>query len=341
MDDTPQGPGTDGRTAVLLVNLGTPDAPTPAAVRRYLAEFLSDRRVIDLPRALWLPLLYGAILPLRSRRSAHAYQTVWSERGSPLAFLTADLADGVAGALGDAVDVAWAMRYGQPSIAGVLRRLREGGMRRLLVVPLYPQYSATTTASVFDAVAAELRGWRWPPELRLVGEYWREDGWSRAIAESILAHRRAHGAGERLLMSFHGIPERYVTAGDPYFQQCVASAQRIAADAGLREDEWLLSFQSQVGRERWLQPYTDATVQRLAREGVRRIDVVCPGFAVDCLETLEEIAIRNREAFVEAGGEQLSYIPALNAGAAHVAVITRLVQRHLQGWPIGAGTVEA
>lgn len=329
-----EGHGRVERCAVLLVNLGTPAAPTPAAVRRYLAEFLTDPRVIELPRWLWWPVLHGVILPFRSRRSAHAYGQVWTDRGSPLATHTADLADALGEAMGEHVDVAWAMRYGEPSIPSVLQRLNaEGTLRRLLVVPLYPQYSATTTASVFDAVTAELRTWRWPPELRFVNDYWRETAWLDAVAGRIDAFWREHGRGDRLLFSFHGIPRRYFMAGDPYHCQCQGSARRIAERLGLDASHWQLSFQSRVGREEWLKPYTDETVRRLAREGVRRLDVVCPGFAVDCLETLEEIAMQNRDGFMAAGGESLRYIPALNAGDDHVRALQAVADRHGQGWP--------
>lgn len=326
--------GKAERCAVLLVNLGTPAAPTPVAVRRYLAEFLADPRVIELPRWLWLPLLHGVILPFRSRRSAHAYGKIWTERGSPLAVFTSDLAEKLGRSLGDAVDVAWAMRYGEPSISSVLRRLNAGGtLRRLLVVPMYPQYSSTTTASVFDAIATELSTWRWPPELRFVNDYWHEPTWLDAAAASIDSYWREHGRGDRLLFSFHGIPKRYFLAGDPYFCHCQGSARRIAERLDLQPGDWLLSFQSRVGREEWLKPYTDETVQRLAKEGVRRLDVICPGFAVDCLETLEEIAMQNRDSFLAAGGEVLRYIPALNADQAHVQALSALVHRHGRGWP--------
>lgn len=323
------------KSGLLLVNLGTPDAAEPRAVRRYLAEFLGDPRVIELPRALWLPLLHGVILPLRSRRSAHAYAQVWSERGSPLRWHSEDLvaalqrqfdADGVA------VEVRLAMRYGGPSIGSVLDDWIRAGLRQLLVLPLYPQFSATTTATTFDEVGRCLAGWRWPPELRLINDYFAEPGWAAAVAARIRAHWAEHGRGERLLMSFHGLPQRYLRAGDPYHCQCHASARLIAAELGLAPSEWQTSFQSRVGREPWLQPYTDHTVEQLAREGVKTLDVVCPGFAVDCLETLEEIAMQNAEAFRAAGGETLRYIPALNAGADHAAVLAALARRHLQGW---------
>jgi protoporphyrin/coproporphyrin ferrochelatase len=328
--------GSPTRCGVLLVNLGTPDAPEPGAVRRYLAEFLADPRVIEVPRLVWLPLLHGVILPLRSRRSAHAYGTVWQPEGSPLRLLSEALTSAVQAAMsadGGTVEVRLAMRYGTPSIQSVLDDWIRSGLRRLLVVPLYPQFSATTTATVFDAVHAALGRWRWPPELRQVNDYFSEAGWAAAVAASIREHWQQHGRADRLLMSFHGIPKRYLLAGDPYFCQCQASARRIAAALDLADSEWQLSFQSRVGREEWLRPYTDETVKALPAQGVRTLDVVCPGFAVDCLETLEEMAMQNAEAFRAAGGESLRYIPALNSRADHVATLTSLLRRHGQGWP--------
>ena len=326
--DTPE------RSAVLLVNLGTPDAPEARAVRRYLAEFLTDPRVIEYPRWLWYPILYGAILPLRGPRSAHAYRQVWSAAGSPLLVHSQALAEGLDAALGAGVEVALAMRYGNPSIASVLRRLNaDGGLRRLLVLPLYPQYSATTTASVFDAVVAELAGWRWQPELRIAGAYHDDGGWLDAVAASVRQHWERHGRGERLLFSFHGVPLRYVRAGDPYFCQCLASARAVAERLELAPGQWEASFQSRVGREEWLRPYTEERVRALGAEGVRRLDVVCPGFAVDCLETLEEIAEQNAGFFRAAGGGTLSYIPCLNAADGHVAALAALLRRHGAGWP--------
>jgi protoporphyrin/coproporphyrin ferrochelatase len=328
--------GSPARCGVLLVNLGTPDAPQPAAVRRYLAEFLSDPRVIELPRWLWLPLLHGVILPFRARRSAHAYASVWQPEGSPLRVLSQQLAAAVqqdfAGA-GSPVEVRLAMRYGTPSIADVLDDWIRDGLRRLLVLPLYPQYSATTTASVFDAVQAALGRWRWPPELRLINDYFAEPGWAEAVAGSVRAHWQQHGRGERLLLSFHGLPKRYLLAGDPYFCQCQASARRIAEQLGLADGEWIVSFQSRVGREEWLRPYTDETIAALPAQGIRTLDVVCPAFAVDCLETLEEIAMQNAETFRDAGGQALRYIPALNAEPAHARLLGDLLRRHGQGWP--------
>ena len=322
--------------AVVLVNLGTPDAPEPRALRRYLAEFLADPRVIELPRALWLPILYGVILPLRAGRSAHAYRQIWMPEGSPLRVHSERLALALErrlAAQGTPLPVRLAMRYGSPSIPAVLGRLRDEGLRRLLVLPLYPQYSATTTASVHDAVGAELQRWRWQPELRTVTDYHREPAWLDAVADSVRTHWQSHGRGERLLFSFHGIPQRYFRAGDPYHCQCLYSAREIAARLGLSPEQWRVAFQSRVGREAWLQPYTDEVVPALARDGVRQLDVVCPGFAVDCLETLEEIALQNAAAFVAAGGRELRYVPALNASAAHAEALAALVRRHLAGWP--------
>ncbi|WP_225444614.1 ferrochelatase [Pseudomarimonas arenosa] len=327
---------TDEFTGVLLVNLGTPEAPTPAAVRRYLAEFLSDPRVVELPRAVWLPLLYGVILPFRSPRSARAYASIWTPQGSPLRVFSQQLAEDLdqhLARLGCRVRLALAMRYGAPSIASVLDQWRDAGLRRLLVLPLYPQYSATTSASVFDAVMDQLKTWRWTPELRWINDYYQEPGWIAAVAERIREFRASNGAGQHLLFSFHGLPQRNLIQGDPYFCQCQASARRIATRLGLAEGHWSISFQSRVGKQVWLQPYTETHLADLASKGIKQVDVVCPGFAVDCLETLEEIAERAAEHFLASGGEQLRYVPALNAEASHVQLLGRLIQRHGRGWP--------
>ena len=327
---------TDARTAVLLVNLGTPDAPTPAAVRRYLAEFLHDHRVVDLSRWLWCPLLHGVILPLRSPRVARKYAKVWLDgsgiagRGSPLRVHTQDLADAVQARLPE-LRVRMAMRYGNPHLRDVLRALRDEGLQRLLVLPLYPQYSATTTASVFDAVTDELGRWNDLPELRIVRDYHRDDGWLDALAAKISA-LRCDAPGEKLLLSFHGIPERYVHNGDPYPRACEASAAALAQRLGLDADQWLLSYQSRFGREPWLGPATCDVLRDWAKQGIARVDIACPGFAVDCLETLEEIAMENAEVFVRNGGKTLRYLPALNADAAHADALAALVRRHTSGW---------
>jgi len=331
-----QSHDTDPKAGVLLVNLGTPDAPTAAAVRPYLAQFLGDRRVIDYPPLLWKAILYGVILRVRPKRSAHAYARIWTPEGSPLRVYSEALARALQAELsarvGGTVRVALAMRYGRPDVAGTVAAMQKEGVRRLLVLPLYPQYSATSTGSVFDAVADTIKRLRWPPELRQVNDYHDEPAYIAALAESVRAHWATHGRGEKLLMSFHGIPERYVREGDPYFAQSQVTARLLREALGLSEAEAPLSFQSRVGRERWLQPYTDETVKALGAQGVKRIDAISPGFAVDCLETLEEIAMQNAEFFREAGGETLRYIPCLNTSAAHVDALARLVLRHGQGW---------
>ncbi|WP_049621586.1 ferrochelatase [Frateuria defendens] len=333
------------QAGVLLVNLGTPDAPTARALRPYLAEFLGDPRVIEAPRWLWWLVLHGVILRIRPKRSAHAYARVWTPEGSPLKVGSERLAAALQGELDrrDAgpVKVALAMRYGEPSVRRQIEALQGEGVRRLLVLPLYPQYSATSTGSVFDAVADTLKTLRWPPELRLVNDYHDAPGHIAALAASIERWWAEHGRGEKLLLSFHGIPERYVRAGDPYYAQCQATARALRERLGLGEAELLVSFQSRVGREPWLSPYTDETVRRLAAEGVKRLDVACPGFAVDCLETLEEIAMQNRDFFRESGGEDLRYIPALNDSAPQVAHLADLVLRHAQGWPEFAAARES
>ena len=313
-------------TAVLLVNLGTPCAPTAAAVRRYLSEFLMDPRVVQLPRLLWWPLLHGLVLPLRSARVARKYAQVWMPGGSPLAVQTAALAEAVQARL-PGLRVGHAMRYGSPAFAGVLARLRADGAKRVLVLPLYPQYSTTTTASVGDLVE---RARTEDSGIGMVADYHLHPRWVAAVADSIRAHRERHGAGKRLLFSFHGIPERLVVAGDPYARQCEASAAAIAGALGLPGDAWQLAYQSRFGRERWLQPYTSEVLEALAGEGVKRVDVVCPGFAVDCLETLEEIAVENAALFRQAGGEALAYIPCLNDSPAHAHALAGIAADALE-----------
>lgn len=334
-DDRSVKPQT-ASTGVLLVNLGTPEAPTAKALRPYLAQFLSDPRVIDYPRWLWWLVLHGVILRIRPARSAHAYARIWTPQGSPLRTgsesLAARLQSELDQRLAAPVQVALAMRYGEPSVARQIARLQHDGVRRLLVLPLYPQYSATSTGSVIDAVADAMTSLRWPPELRVVNDYHNDHAHIDALANSIRQWWSAHGRGDKLLLSFHGIPERYVRLGDPYHAQCLATAALLRERLGLSADEVIVSFQSRVGREQWLQPYTDATVRQLAGEGVRRLDVACPGFAVDCLETLEEIAMQNAAFFRAAGGAELRYIPALNDSADHVASLAALAQRQLQGW---------
>jgi ferrochelatase len=321
---------------VLLVNLGTPDAPTTRAVRRYLAQFLADPRIVELPRWLWWLVLHGVVLRIRPARSAALYAKIWTPQGSPLATGTAALTEKLQASLRaqrpGPILVRHAMRYGNPDIGTALRELAASGVQRLLVLPLFPQYSGTTTASVLDAVARELAGWRWVPELRFIADYHAELRYVEALARSIEAHWQRHGRAQRLLLSYHGIPEKYFRAGDPYFCQCQATARRLRERLGLGDDELLVAFQSRVGRTTWLQPYTEATLEALPAQGVKHVQVVCPGFAVDCLETLEEIALTNHARFLRAGGERFEYIAALNSGDDHVAALTDLVVRHGQGW---------
>jgi ferrochelatase len=316
---------TSPATAVLLVNLGTPDAPTPRAVRRYLGEFLHDHRVVQLTRWLWCPLLHGLILPLRGPKVAAKYAAVWMEEGSPLAVHTRDLAAAVQSRMPQC-SVRHAMRYGKPSVASTIEALRADGAKRVLVLPLYPQYSTTTTASVADALE-RCDG----VDLRMVDDYHLEPSWIAAIAASVQHHWQANGRGDHLLLSLHGLPQRLVDAGDPYAQQCAASASAIAAMLGLDDTQWTLAYQSRFGRERWLQPSTSDSLDALAARGVPTVDVVCPGFAVDCLETLEEISIMLAERFAEHGGT-LRYIPCLNASAVHADALASLLQRELTAW---------
>ena len=329
--------GSPEPTGILLVNLGTPEAPTAPAVRRFLKAFLSDPRVVEYPRLLWWLILNGIILRIRPRRSAAAYREIWTDQGSPLMIFSRDLASAVARQLEERSPglyrVELAMTYGEPSIAAGIEKLRAAGARRLLVVPMYPQYSGTTTASVFDVVTRELQSIRWLPELRFVNQYHDDPRYIAALAASIREHWQQEGRGSHLMFSFHGVPRYTLDRGDPYHCQCHKTARLVAEALELDANEWTISFQSRVGREEWLRPYTDETVIALANDGLDRLDVACPGFSTDCLETLEEIAMQNAEAFEEAGGKALSYIPALNARSDHVDCIVGLIERHTAGWP--------
>lgn len=329
--------GSPERTGILLVNLGTPDAPTTPAVRRFLKAFLSDARVVEYPRLLWWLILNGVILRLRPRRSAEAYREIWADEGSPLMIHSQALANAVAERLEQGMPgvyrVELAMTYGEPSIASGIDKLRAAGARRLLVLPLYPQYSGTTTASVFDVVTRRLQGIRWLPELRFINQYHDDTKYIAALAASIREYWQSQGRGTHLMFSFHGVPRSTLERGDPYHCQCHKTARLVADALELGRDEWTISFQSRVGREEWLRPYTDETVIELAKNGLDRLDVVCPGFSADCLETLEEIAMQNAEAFEDAGGETLHYIPALNSRDDHVDCMLGLIERHTAGWP--------
>lgn len=332
----PTPPGEIPPVGVLLSNLGTPAAPTARALRPYLREFLSDPRVIELPRWKWLPILYLFVLTARPRKSAALYRQVWTAEGSPLLAIGGRLRAGMETALRarmtTPVHVELGMRYGEPSIAGALRALAGRGCRRILVLPLYPQYFSGTGGSTFDAVARELVRWRWVPELRTVLSYHDEPAYVRALAASVRDAWAAEGPAEKLLFSFHGIPQRYADAGDPYPGECRRTAELVAAELELPAERWQMSFQSLFGREEWVKPYTDRTVKALAASGVRSLDVLCPGFAADCLETLEEIDVLNRGFFQAAGGERFRFVRCLNDRRDHLEFLTDLAWRQLAGW---------
>ena len=323
-------------TAVLLCNLGTPDAPTPGALRRYLAEFLSDPRVVEIPRLIWWLILHGIILRLRPAKSAAKYASIWTPEGSPLKVWTerqAELLQDWLDGHGHHVTVRYAMRYGNPSIAAQLDALKAEGATRVLVLPAYPQYSGTTTASVFDAVYQWAGQVRTIPELRFVNRYHDDPAYIAALAQRIRAYWQQHGRPEQLVLSFHGVPERTLQLGDPYHCECHKTARLLAQALELGKDQYRISFQSRFGKAKWLQPYTEPTLVQLAQAGVKRVDVVCPGFTSDCLETLEEISLEVRQAFLMAGGQEFHYIPCLNDSADWMQALGQLAQQHLAGWP--------
>lgn len=326
------------KTGVLLTNLGTPDSCETTDVRRYLREFLSDPRVVEVPRPVWWMVLNLFILTTRPARSAKAYKKIWTEEGSPLLSITRRQADRLQSSLDnsypDQFEVVMAMRYGNPSIADGLKKLREAGVRKVLVFPLYPQYSATTTASTFDAVTTELQHWRWVPELRFINHYHDTNGYISSLEQSIRDYWQEHGKAEKLIMSFHGIPKDYLLKGDPYFCECQKTARLLADRLELAESQWQITFQSRLGAKEWLKPYTDKTLESLGKEGLKSVQVICPGFSADCLETLEEIAMENRDTFLEAGGESYQYIPCLNTRDPHIDMMHKLVEQHVQGWDI-------
>ena len=341
--EPPYRHGSAPRTAVLLVNLGTPDAPTPAALRRYLAEFLWDPRVVEIPRALWWLILNGVILRTRPAKSAAKYASIWTDQGSPLLRWSARQAELLQAELtqrGHAVLVRHAMRYGSPSLPSVLAGLQADGATRVLVLPLYPQYAAATTASTFDAVAGWAQRSRRMPELRFVNRYHDNPGYIAALAGSVREHWARQGRGQKLVMSFHGVPARSLTLGDPYHCECHKTARLLAEALGIGPDAYIVTFQSRLGRAKWLEPYTEPTVKLLAEQGVKRIDAICPGFAADNLETLEEIAMEAKEAFIHAGGERFDFIDCLNDRPDWIGALADLSLQHLQGWPLSAPVVD-
>jgi protoporphyrin/coproporphyrin ferrochelatase len=342
--ELPSQPATSHRVAVLLINLGTPDAPTPRAVRRYLAQFLSDPRVVEIPAVIWQPLLRAAILPLRGRSSAKKYAAVWMPEGSPLRVHTEKQTEALRHLLHSneyPVIVEYAMRYGTPGIAAMLNQLKLAGAERVLLMPMYPQYSASTTATAFDEAFAAFRRMRNQPEVRTVRHYADHPAYIRALGEQVRRYWAAHGrpdfpAGDRLVLSFHGVPKRTLDLGDPYHDQCRQTATLLMTELGLTPSECLVTFQSRFGRAEWLQPYTAPTLHELGAAGVRRVDVFCPGFTADCLETIEEIGMEARAEFLHAGGKEFHRIACLNASPAWIAALGEIIAQHLQGWPVRA-----
>ncbi len=324
------------RVGVLLTNLGTPDAPEKKAVRKYLKQFLWDPRVVEIPRPAWWLILNGIILRLRPSRSAASYRKVWTDRGSPLMFHTRDQAEALRAHMakrhGEQLIVDFAMRYGSPDIAGAVQGLLQQGVSKLLVLPLYPQYSGATTGSTFDALAADFTRRRWLPEFRFVAQYHDHPAYIEAVAESIQRYRAQHGSADTLVFSYHGEPRRYLDQGDPYHCQCHKTTRLIAERLGLQESEYITTFQSRFGKAEWLKPYTDATLKALPGQGVKSVQVVCPGFAADCLETLEEIDEENRDYFIAAGGDNFSYIPCLNSEPGHISALASIIEEQLAGW---------
>jgi len=330
--------GAIAKTAVLLVNLGTPDAPTPQAVRRYLKQFLSDPRVIEIPRALWLPILHGFVLNTRPRKSAQKYASIWSSEGSPLKVHTEKQARLLRGYFSSQVrvplSVDFAMRYGEPSIQDMLARLKAEGCERVLVLPMYPQYAASTTASTLDEVGGFLRRVRNVPEIRLVKHFHDHPSYIGSLADLVHEHWRESGRPDRLVMSFHGLPRFMFARGDPYQVECHKTARLLAERLGLAENDWQISFQSRLGRAQWIEPYTASILADYARTGVRRVDVICPGFVADCLETLEEIGIEGRKIFLGAGGTEFHLLPCLNERDDWIRALADIVRQHLAGWVI-------
>lgn len=318
---------TATKRGILLVNLGSPEKLTVRAVRKFLREFLEDPRVVNLPRSLWWLILNFFVLPFRPRRSAKAYAKVWTDRGSPLIYLTQDLSNKVAQHFeqDEHTSVAMAMSYGKPSLVSQLRVLKKAQCEHITVLPLYPQYSSTTSASVFDAVATELMQWRYVPGLHFISDYHQHPLYINAIADSIQQTWKEQSRGELLLMSFHGLPDVLTKKGDPYYYQCLKTAELIAAKLKLKETEWRVVFQSRFGKAKWLQPYCIETLMALPTEGIKHIDIICPGFTIDCLETLEEINMANKEIFIQAGGEQYHYIAALNDSETSVNLMLDLI----------------
>ena len=339
LPEPPHHHGTAASTAVVLVNLGTPEAPTAPALKRYLRQFLSDPRVVEIPRPIWWLILNGIILNTRPKKSAAKYASVWMPEGSPLRVHTerqAKLLKGLIGQRGHHVTVTWAMRYGAPALPDVLSHLKAAGASRILVVPMYPQYAASTTATVVDEAASWLTKTRNQPEMRFTRNFHDHDGYIAALEKSVRKHWQTNGAmgdNDRLLISFHGLPKRSLTLGDPYFCECHKTGRLLAERLNLKPEQFQICFQSRFGKAEWLQPYTAPTLHEWGKQGIRRVDVICPGFVADCLETLEEIAIEGKKEYLQAGGRDYQYIPCLNERDDWIHALSDLATTHLQGWP--------
>lgn len=321
---------------VLLANLGTPDAPTPKALRIYLKQFLSDPRIIEIPKILWQLILFFFVLPTRPARVSKLYKSVWTDEGSPLLVITKRQADKLRAQLASAFanphHLEIGMRIGNPSIKSALQKLKEKGCSRIIILPLYGQYSSTTVASVLDAVFDELKTWRWVPEIRTINQFHDDPGYIKSIANNIRRHWEKNGKAERILMSFHGMPMRYILAGDPYHCHCHKTARLVAEELGLDKNQYQVAFQSQFGKEEWIKPATDNTLREWAKNGLKSVDVICPGFIADCLETLEEIAEENKEVFISNGGERYHYIPSVNDDEEFIHALVKLIDKNAKGW---------
>ncbi len=334
-DKTTFNHGQSFKTGILILNLGTPDAPTTSAVRRYLDEFLSDPRVIDKPRWLWWFILHGIILRLRPRKAAHAYQQIWTDKGSPLLTISQAQVTKLQTLINSKyqhVSVELGMRYGSPSVQTALEKFKNSNIDKLLILPLYPQYSATTTASTFDAVADVFKKWKRLPDIKFISHYHDKPQYIKALANSIRKTWANQGQADKLLLSFHGLPKSYLAAGDPYFCECQKTARLLAEKLELKQQQWLITFQSRMGVEQWLTPYTDKTLKELAEQGTKSVQVACPGFSADCLETLEEINMQNRDVFLNAGGKKYHYIPALNDSDEHIEMMASLLEPQIDLW---------
>lgn len=321
---------------VLITNLGTPDTPTASGLRKYLSEFLSDPRVVEIPRLLWLVTLHGIILRFRPAKSARAYQSIWTDEGSPLLVISKKQQQKLQQTLSETyqlpVKVVLGMRYGSPSITSALEELKAANARRILILPLYPQYASSTTGSSFEAISKVVGRWRWVPELRFINQYYEHPLYIEALANSVHEHLQLSGQAEKLLMSFHGIPRVTQEDGDPYLCHCHKTGRLLAEKLGLNEEQYLVTFQSRFGKAEWIQPYTEQTLKALAADGVKHVAVVTPGFSADCLETLEEIGEENREYFIQAGGERYDFIPCLNDRDDHIAALASIINSNITGW---------